>query len=90
MAMKNGFKPLVLMTMPTPEPTTVVGGATGQSTPDVFACGFDDWMNLFAEDKNNDNKTDFEDYRLWFIDTFGDEAPDLWEMFNDTPLYPEP
>ena len=74
--------------MPEPSPTSVVGG-TGQSTTDPFACDFNDWLNLFAVDLDNDGDTDRDDYRQWFINTFGDEAEELWELVGNTdPLNP--
>ncbi len=88
--MAKKFNPFVLLTMPEPSPTTVVGGGTGQSTTDPYACDFTDWMNLFASDVNGDGQTNFDDYRQWFINTFGDEAAELWKLFNDDPLYPNP
>ena len=86
--MAKNFNPFVLLMIPEPSPTTVVGGGTGQSTTDPYACSFADWQNLFASDVNGDGQTNFDDYRQWFINTFGDEAAELWEMFNDDPLYP--
>ena len=92
MAKRYGFNPLILMTMDDPQPTTVVGGATGQSATDEYACSFTDWMNLFARDVNKDGVTDFEDYRTWFQNMFDDpdEAQEYWAMYNgdDVPLYP--
>ena len=45
-------------------------------------------MNLFGPDVNGDCDTNFDDYRLWFINTFCDEAAELWELFIDDPLFP--
>ena len=86
MAKKNIFAPGILFTIPDPSPTTVVGGGTGQSTTDPYACDFNDWMNLFAQDYNGDG-IDFEDYRKWFQQLFGsdpDEGQELWELCGNT------
>ena len=92
MAKKSGFNPFILMMIPTPEPTTVIGGGTGQSTTDPYACDFNEWMSLFASDIDGDNDTDFDDYRLWFQQLFGgdpDEGQELWELVgNDGSLFP--
>ena len=37
MAKKNIFAPGILFTIPDPQPTTVIGGGTGQSTTDPYA-----------------------------------------------------
>ena len=95
MAKKTGFNPfIILSTMPTPEPTTVIGGGTGQSTTDPYACDYNDWMNLFATDYNN-NGFDEDDYHHWFVLNFydgdWDELQDLWELCgNDGNVYPDP
>jgi hypothetical protein len=93
MAKKNIFAPGILFTIPDPQPTTVVGGGTGQSTTDPYACSFGDWMNLFASDVNEDGQTNFADYKIWFQNLFRgneEEGEDLWDtLFGDgTPLYP--
>ena len=87
--MAKKFNPFVLLTMPEPSPTTVVGGGTGQSTTDPYACDFTDWMNLFAQDYN-DNGIDNDDYIHWFYVTFGDEAGELWEFVNGSTLPADP
>lgn len=92
MAKKYGFNPLILMTMDEPQPTTVVGGATGQSTTEEYACSFTDWMNLFARDVNGDGATNFDDYKQWFQNMFADdheEGEEVWESYgNDGTLFP--
>ena len=85
--MAKNFNPFVLLMMPEPTSDVVTGGGTGQSTTDPYACDFDDWMNLFASDVNGDGQTDFDDYRQWFINNFG-EDDELWGLFNDVPLNP--
>jgi len=89
MAKKRSFVPGILFSMPTPQPTTVVGGGTGQSTTDPFACDYDTWLSLFAVDYNGDG-FDHSDYRMWFEESFGDEAEDLWKIYNDDPWVPNP
>lgn len=90
MAKKLGFNPFVILSgLDDGGDVVVIGGGSGQSTPDVYACDFDDWFTMFAVDADGSGTLDFEDYRLWFIATFGDEAEDLWEIFNDDPLYPD-
>ena len=88
MAKKN-FDPFVLLLMPDPEPTTVTGGGTGQSTTDPYACGYDDWVTMFAQDYNGD-EIDYNDYIHWFYLTFGDEAADLWELINGSTIPADP
>lgn len=90
MAKKFTFAPGILLTIPDPSPTTVVGGGTGQSTPDdvVVACSFDHWMSEYAIDSDNDGDIDFDDYRKWFKESFPDEWDDLWGMFNDVSITP--
>lgn len=66
---------------------TVIGGGTGQSSTDIWACSFEDWMTMYGEDLNGDGYTDFNDYRKWWLDNEFDE--DTWDLFNDDPLYPE-
>jgi hypothetical protein len=93
MAKKNIFAPGILFTIPDPQPTTVIGGGTGQSTTDPYACDFNDWMNLFASDVNGDGQTNFADYKIWFQNLFRgneEEGEELWDtLFGDgTPLYP--
>ncbi len=89
---KNGFNPFVLLTMPTPEPTTVIGGGTGQSTTDEYACDFNDWMTLFASDVNGDGQTNEDDYKAWFQAMFADdpdEGQEWWEFYgNSGSLFP--
>jgi len=91
MAKKRSFVPGILFTMPTPQPTTVVGGGTGQSTTDPFACDYDTWLNLFAGDYNNDGETNGADYEQWFHIHFEDEFEELWAIFGPTaPSNPNP
>lgn len=92
MAKKITFAPGILLTIPDPSPTTVVGGGTGQSTTDPYACSFNDWMNLFASDVNGDGQTNEDDYRVWFQNMFADdheEGQEMWELCgNDGTLFP--
>ena len=91
MAKNKLFAPGILLTMPTPQPTSVTGGETGQSGYQPFACSFNDWMNLFAADKDNDGDTDFDDYRAWFQDMFADdhdEGEEVLAMYNSGSLFP--
>ena len=91
MAKKN-FDPFVLLLMPDPEPTTVTGGGTGQSTTDPYACGYDDWVTMFASDLNNDGNMDETDYKIWFQNMFADnpeEGQEWWEFYgNSGTLFP--
>ena len=87
--MAKKFNPFVLLVMPEPSPTTVVGGGTGQSTTDPYACSFAEWMTLFAQDYNS-NGIDNDDYIHWFYVTFGDEAGDLWYLVNGSTLPTDP
>ena len=91
MAKKN-FDPFVLLLMPDPEPTTVTGGGTGQSTTDPYACDFNDWMTMFASDLNNDGNMDETDYKIWFQNMFADnpeEGQEWWEFYgNSGNLFP--
>ena len=83
MAKKKAFSPFVLLSgLDDGGDVTVIGGGTGQSTTNVFACTFEQWMTLFASDFNGDGTTDFNDYHDWFFATFGEEAEDLWPIFN--------
>ena len=83
MAKKKSFSPFVLLSgLDDGGDVTVIGGGTGQSTPDVFACSYEDWRNLFASDFNGDGTTDFNDYHDWFFATFGEEAEELWPIYN--------
>ncbi len=92
MAKKYGFDPFILLMMPTPEPTTVTGGGTGQSTTDPYACDYNDWLNLFASDVNGDNEINEADYKLWFQSMFADdpvEGQEWWEFYgNSGNLFP--
>ena len=92
MAKKNIFAPGILFTIPDPQPTTVVGGGTGQSTTDPYACDFADWMNLFASDLNNDNNIDEADYKIWFQNMFANnhaEGEEWWTFYgNSGTLFP--
>ena len=91
MAKKNIFAPGILFTMPTPEPTTVTGGETGQSGYKPFACDFSDWLNLFAVDKDGDGDMDRDDYKLWFQALFADdpeEGQEAWALYNEGNLFP--
>ena len=89
---KKVFDPFVMLMMPTPEPTTVTGGGTGQSTPDEYLCDFADWQTMFARDVDGDGDTDFDDYKLWFQGYYGpddEEGQEMWELYgNDGTLYP--
>ena len=90
MAKKYGFIPFVLLMMPDPSPTAVViGGGTGQSTTDPYACDYNDWLNLFAVDYNG-NGYDNDDYIHWFYVMFGDEAADLWTIVNGGTIPADP
>ena len=89
MAKKNIFAPGILFTMPTPEPTTVTGGETGQSGYKPYACNYSDWLNLFAQDYNG-NGYDNDDYIHWFYVTFDDEAAELWNMVNGGTIPADP
>ncbi len=92
MAKKNSFNPFIVLMMPTPEPTTVIGGGTGQSTTDPYACDYNDWQNLFASDVNGDNEINEADYKLWFQSMFADdpdEGQEWWEFYgNSGNLFP--
>ena len=87
---KKKFSPIILSSsgLNAGDNDVVIGGGTGQSTPDVYACAYDDWSTMFSSDVDGSGAINFEDYRQWFINTFGDEAEDLWEIYNDDPLYP--
>ena len=90
MAKKRSFVPGILLTIPEPTPTSVVGGGTGQGTPDgPVACNYEQWLNEYAVDYDN-NGYDRGDYRRWFELSFGEEAEDLWGIFNDDPWVPNP
>ena len=80
MAKKRSFVPGILFTMPTPQPTTVVGGGTGQSTTDPYACSYADWLNLFAYDYDG-NGFDENDYKTWFQNLYAndhEEGEEAW------------
>lgn len=64
----------------------VIGGGTGQTSTDIWACSFEEWQTMFGDDINKDGQIDFDDYRAWWINNFDE---DTWELFNDDPLYPE-
>ncbi len=81
---KNNFDPFVLMMIPEPSPTTVVGGGTGQSTTDPYPCEYEEWLTLFAYDYTGDGNINKADYLAWFQATFPDEWEDLWELFGPT------
>ena len=89
---KKVFDPFVLLLMPDPEPTTVTGGGTGQSTTDPYACDFNDWMTMFASDVNGDETIDETDYQLWFQGMFSDDHDEgqyWWEFYgNSGNLFP--
>ena len=89
MAKKNIFAPGILLMIPDPSPTTVIGGGTGQSTTDPYACDFVDWSNLFAQDYNGDG-IDNNDYIHWFYVTFGDEAAELRDLVNGGTIPADP
>ena len=72
-----------------PSPTTVIGGGTGQSTTDPYACDQATWMQLFAVDYDN-NGFDYNDYVHWFYVTFGDEAAELWQTVNGSTIPADP
>ncbi len=93
MAKKN-FDPFILLLMPTPEPTTVIGGGTGQSTTDPYPCSFSDWQTLFGEDLDGNDKLEMNDYMIWFQSNIDQNIPgfDLsaWSAFNPgVPLEPD-
>ena len=90
MAKKRSFVPGILFTMPTPTPGTVVGGGTGQSTTDPYACSYADWLNLFAGEYDGQEGINENDYRIWFQGLFKDhdEGQEMWELCGNTgPLY---
>ena len=86
---KKSFDPFVLLLMPDPEPTTVTGGGTGQSTTDPYPCSFADWQTMFGQDMDDDEDIDMNDYMLWWDGQgFSMEA---WNEFNPgVPFQPEP
>ena len=90
--MAKNFNPFVLLMIPEPSPTTVVGGGTGQSTTDPYACDYNDWLNLFASDVNGDGDITEADYKLWFQSMFADdpdEGQEWWEFYgNSGSLFP--
>jgi hypothetical protein len=85
MAKKRSFVPGILFSSPTPQPTTVVGGGTGQGTPDgPVACNYEQWLNEYAVDLNEDGKRNGTDYRLWLQQNFPEDFDELWELFGPT------
>ena len=89
MAKRITFAPGILLTIPDPSPTTVVGGGTGQSTTDTYACSYNDWLVMFADDLDDDDEYTMNDYMLWW-DAQGFDM-DAWKTFNgDTPFEPNP
>jgi hypothetical protein len=88
MARKNIFAPGILFTIPDPQPTTVVGGGTGQSTTDPYPCSYSDWLILFSDDYDLDGTEGTrDDYMQWWNDNnFSMEA---WKAYNgETPFQP--
>ena len=81
MAKKNIFAPGILFTIPDPQPTTVIGGGTGQSTTDPYACSYADWQTMFAGDYDGDDVVGtMNDYMIWWANNnFGMDA---WNEFN--------
>ena len=86
---KNVFDPFVLLLMPDPEPTTVTGGATGQSTTDPYPCSFTDWQTMFEGDYDFDGDvgTNNDYVAWWYINNFTDEQ---YQAINGTALPPDP
>ena len=87
MADNFGFKPSILMMMPTPTPAIVTGGGTGQSTTDPYACSYEDWQTMFARDVDEDGDIDEADYKAWFQGMFTEADYKQWfqSMFADDP-----
>ena len=88
---KNNFDPFVLLMIPEPSPTSVVGGGTGQSTTDEYACSYKDWQTMFARDVDEDGDIDEADYKAWFQGMFTDpaEGQEWWEFYgNSGDLFP--
>ena len=55
MAKKYGFDPFILLTMETPQPTTVVGGGSGQGGHSPFPMSFAAWSESpFVDDYDLD------------------------------------
>lgn len=80
MEKKNTFAPGVLITFSEPQPTTVVGGGTGQSTTNPFPCNFSTWQTLFSDDFTFDHEENFDDYmQWWYNNKFSMEA---WDEYN--------
>ena len=56
------------------------GLGSGQTTTDPFEVDFNDWMDLFAKDLNNDEEVDEYDYYLWWVQQGFSE--DAWNQFS--------
>ena len=61
----------------TPEPTTVIGGGSGQSSTDPYPCSYEEWLTLFSDDYDLDGVSgEWEDYVAWWDDNeFGGSGP---------------
>ena len=77
---KNTFDPFVLLMIPEPSPTTVVGGGTGQSTTDPYPCSFQDWLTMYAQDLDDDDEFTMNDYMLWW-ESMGFDMT-AWNEYN--------
>ncbi|MBQ1894047.1 MAG: hypothetical protein II155_08080 [Clostridia bacterium] len=92
--MKKSFTlPFVLMSPAEPEPTSVVGGGTGQGGTDPLtqAMSYSSWIetNIWEDfDDNGNGHADWEDYLLWWTEC--GFPTDLWDELNPQNPYPGP
>lgn len=56
------------------------GNGSGSSSPDVTACTYEEWLEMYADDYNDDGDINETDFMKWWYDN--DLGMDAWKSLN--------
>lgn len=56
------------------------GGGSGGTSPDITGCTYNEWLEMYADDYDLDDDTDFDDYKTWWFENGLSE--ELWNELN--------